>query len=166
MFTNFLYEYKSLFLSEDQSPSVVRIFKRSLQKLIREGNVILQYHSMLRILIRGIWCLFDPWIRDPGWVKKIRIRIRDQDLGSYFWDLGTIFWVKILKFFDADPGHGIRIQNIRILDPGWKKFGSVINIPDPQNCFVSLCTFCVGQPRWMSLLWQSEVGPTLFRNWK
>jgi hypothetical protein len=24
----------------------------------------------------GIRCLFDPWIRDPGWVK-IRIRIRN-----------------------------------------------------------------------------------------
>jgi hypothetical protein len=20
----------------------------------------------------GIWCLFDPWIRDPGWLKKSR----------------------------------------------------------------------------------------------
>jgi hypothetical protein len=28
------------------------------------------------------------------------------------WSLETIFWVKILKFFDADPG--------------WKKFGSGI----------------------------------------
>ncbi len=33
--------------------------------------------------------------------------------------LETIFWVKILKFCDADPG--------------WKKFGSGINIPDPQH---------------------------------
>jgi hypothetical protein len=33
--------------------------------------------------------------------------------------LETIFWVKILKFFDADPG--------------WKKFGSGINIPAPQH---------------------------------
>jgi hypothetical protein len=43
--------------------------------------------------------------------------------------LETIFWVKILKFFDADPG--------------WKKFGSGIrdrknpgsgiNISDPQQ---------------------------------
>ncbi len=29
------------------------------------------------------------------------------------------FWVKILKFFDVDPG--------------WKKFGSGINIPDPRH---------------------------------
>jgi hypothetical protein len=43
--------------------------------------------------------------------------------------LETIFWVKVFKFFDADPG--------------WKKFGSGmekvrsgsgINIPDPQHC--------------------------------
>jgi hypothetical protein len=33
----------------------------------------------------------------------------------------TIFRVKILKIFDADPG--------------WKKFGFGINIPDPQHCF-------------------------------
>jgi hypothetical protein len=33
----------------------------------------------------------------------------------------TLFWVKIHKFFDADPG--------------WKKFVSEINIPDPQHCF-------------------------------
>jgi hypothetical protein len=33
--------------------------------------------------------------------------------------LETIFWVKILKFFDLGSG---------IQDPGWKKFGSGINI--------------------------------------
>jgi hypothetical protein len=36
--------------------------------------------------------------------------------------LETIFWVKILKFFDADPESGI------------EKFGSWMNIPDPQRC--------------------------------
>jgi hypothetical protein len=35
--------------------------------------------------------------------------------------LKTIFWVKTLKFFDVDPGSGM------------KKFGSGINIPDPQH---------------------------------
>jgi hypothetical protein len=34
--------------------------------------------------------------------------------------LETIFWVKILNLFDGDPG--------------WNKFGSGINIPDPQHC--------------------------------
>jgi hypothetical protein len=45
--------------------------------------------------------------------------------------LETVFWVKILKFFDADPGSGmekIRIRNGRNLDPG---SGSGINILDP-----------------------------------
>jgi hypothetical protein len=37
--------------------------------------------------------------------------------------LDPISWVKILKLFDADPG--------------WKKFGSGINIPDPQHSFLS-----------------------------
>jgi hypothetical protein len=30
----------------------------------------------------GIGCLFDPWIRDPGW-EKVSIRIRDEQPGSY-----------------------------------------------------------------------------------
>jgi hypothetical protein len=81
---------------------------------------------VLRIRIR---CLFDPWIRDPGWVKN---RIRDEQPGSYFRELRKpILWDKILKLF---------------ADPGWKKIGSGIqdgkhsdprpgiNIPDPQHC--------------------------------
>jgi hypothetical protein len=39
--------------------------------------------------------------------------------------------VKILNFFDADPGSGM--EKIMTRDPGWKKFGSGINIPDPQH---------------------------------
>ncbi len=80
---------------------------------------------MLRIRIRG---LFDPWIRDPGWVTY-----QDPGYGSGMNNqdhisecLETFFWVKILKFFDADPG--------------WKKFGSGMKKgqirdkhPDPQH---------------------------------
>ncbi len=38
----------------------------------------------------GIRCLFDPWIRDPGWVKTKKSRsgsgIRDEQPGSpFFW---------------------------------------------------------------------------------
>jgi hypothetical protein len=32
--------------------------------------------------------------------------------------LETIFWVKILEFFDADPGSGM--EKIRIWDTEWK----------------------------------------------
>jgi hypothetical protein len=49
----------------------------------------------------------------------IRIRVPDHIYES----LETIFWVKILKFFDAYPGSGM--EKIRIRDPrigtGWKK---------------------------------------------
>jgi hypothetical protein len=48
---------------------------------------------------------------DPGseMGKKIRIRFRDEQPGSYFLEresLETFFRVKILKFFDAYPGSG------------------------------------------------------------
>ncbi len=80
--------------------------------------------AVLRIRIR---CFFDPRIRDPGWVKN-----NNPDHISE--NLETIFWDKILQFFDADPGFGMEI--IRIQDPRWKNSdpGTGINIPDPQHC--------------------------------
>jgi hypothetical protein len=52
--------------------------------------------------------------------KKIRIRIQDKQPGSYFRELrNPFFGVKILKFFDADPG--------------WKKFGSGIWYKHPGS---------------------------------
>jgi hypothetical protein len=65
----------------------------------------------------GIQCLSDPWIRDPGsgMGKKLGSGSGMNNRGSYFRELKkTIFWVKILKFFDADPGW----KNILIRDPG------------------------------------------------
>jgi hypothetical protein len=35
------------------------------------------------------------------------IWIGDEQSGSYFRELRNNFWVKILKFFDADPGSGM-----------------------------------------------------------
>jgi hypothetical protein len=63
----------------------------------------------------GIWCLFDLWIRDPG------SGMNNPDIISE--SLKTIFWVKILKFFKADPGSGMekfgsRMEKIWIQDPG------------------------------------------------
>ncbi len=43
--------------------------------------------------------------------------------------LETIFWVKILKFFVADPG--------------WEKSGIRDNIPDPQHCLQSIFSFTI-----------------------
>jgi hypothetical protein len=49
------------------------------------------------------------------------IRIREDHPDYVSESLETIFWVKKLKFF------------VRIRDPGWKKFGFGINIPDPRR---------------------------------
>jgi hypothetical protein len=46
--------------------------------------------------------------------------IRDEQTVSYFLELRKPFLlVKILKFFDADPGSGM--ETIRIRDPGMEK---------------------------------------------
>jgi hypothetical protein len=39
--------------------------------------------------------------------------------------------VKILKFFDEDPGS--RMETVRIRDPGWKKVGSGIRDKHPGS---------------------------------
>jgi hypothetical protein len=44
------------------------------------------------------------------------IQIRDEQLGSYFKSIETIFWVKIFKFFDVDLG-SVMVK-FRIRDPG------------------------------------------------
>jgi hypothetical protein len=58
--------------------------------------------------------------------------IRDEQPGSYFLELRNHFFaflgVKILKFFDEDPGSGM--ETVRIRDPGWKKVGSGIREKD------------------------------------
>jgi hypothetical protein len=69
----------------------------------------------------GIWCLFDP-VRGILDGLKIRIQIRDEHPDHIFESFEPIFWVKILKIFDADPGwkkfgSGIRVDKIRIRDP-------------------------------------------------
>jgi hypothetical protein len=69
---------------------------------------------VLRIRDLGSGAFFDPWIRDG---EKIRIRIWDYDHDNISENLGTICWVKIHNFFDADPG--------------WKKFRS--GIRDEKN---------------------------------
>jgi hypothetical protein len=57
------------------------------------------------------------------------IRIRDEHFYHIFFyqSLETFLGLKILKFFDADPGIFLT------RDPGWKKFGSGISISDPQH---------------------------------
>jgi hypothetical protein len=77
----------------------------------------------------GIRFLFDSWIRDPGWVKN-----QDPSSGSgsemnnpdhIFKSLDQYFKSKYLNSL-------MRIRDGKNSDPGWK-FGSGINIPDPQH---------------------------------
>jgi hypothetical protein len=58
------------------------------------------------------------------------IRIQDEQPGSYFLELTNYFL-------------GLKYLNslMRIRDPGWKKFRSGINIPDPQHCVI----FCIDE---------------------
>ncbi len=84
----------------------------------------------------GIGCLFDPWIRD-GRKSASGSGIRDEQPGSYFLELRNHFFaflgVKILKFFDEDPGSGMETVRIRDPDPGWKKVGSRIRDKHPGS---------------------------------
>ncbi len=51
--------------------------------------------------------------------------------------LETIFWVKILKFFDADPGSGDR--DGKNSDPKWKHSDPASGIvPDPQYWLITV----------------------------
>jgi hypothetical protein len=44
--------------------------------------------------------------------------------------------VKILKFFDEDPGS--RMETVRIRDPGWIKVGSVIRDKHPGSATLGI----------------------------
>jgi hypothetical protein len=66
----------------------------------------------------------------PGWVKNQHPGSGMNIPDHISENLETGFWVKILEFFYADPGS----RDGKNSDPGWKKFGSGINIPDPQHC--------------------------------
>jgi aminoglycoside/choline kinase family phosphotransferase len=83
--------------------------------------------------------------------KKTKIRIRDEHPGSYFRELKTIFWVKILEFFDADADPGIFLT----LDLGWKKIRIRDNHP-------SSATLDTSKQRLHELI-HTAIRKTLFR---
>ncbi len=78
---------------------------------------------MLRIRDPKSGSFLNPLIRDPGWVKQIRIWIRDPDPGWTTWIIFPIAWKQFfgltLKFFDADPG--------------WNIFGSGMFFPGSET---------------------------------
>jgi hypothetical protein len=76
-------------------------------------------------------------IRDPGLDAFLTpgSGIRDEQPGSYFLELRNHFFaflgVKMLKFFDEDPGSGM--ETVRIRDLGWEKVGSGIRDKHPGS---------------------------------
>jgi hypothetical protein len=70
----------------------------------------------------GVRCLFDPWCRDPGsgMGKKSRSGSGMGNIPDHIFEsLETIFWIKILKFFDCGSGFGIgNLLEPRSGDPG------------------------------------------------
>jgi hypothetical protein len=74
----------------------------------------------------GIRCFLIP---GSGMGKIFWIRIRHEHPRSFFRELGNSFYgLKIHKFFD-----GSGIWYLFDLGSGMEKFGSGINIPDPQH---------------------------------
>ncbi len=128
----------------DQSLPLVIIEKGYVQRKIQAGSIEPSAMPFYQCCGSGIWCLFDPWIRDPGWVKKSGSGsgIRDEQPWSYFLELRNHFFV--LKYFDADPGS--EIQNGNNSDPG-SGINTASYITDPWHfgrdpaIFVSSVTF-------------------------
>ncbi len=75
--------------------------------------------------VSWIRCLFDPWIKDPGWVNK-----QDPDPG---WSTRLIFPRAWKPIFWKYINYLMRIRDPENSDPGWKTFRSGINIQDPQH---------------------------------
>jgi hypothetical protein len=104
----------------------------------RGGSQCCRFGYGIRIRDPGSGAFLTP---GSGMGKKIRIRIRNKQPGSYFRELkNPFFGVKILKFFYADLG--------------WKIFGSGIRYKHPGS------TRLVGPPPWSE---PHTVGPTIFK---
>jgi hypothetical protein len=82
------------------------------------------------------------WPMDPGWVKN-----QGPDLGSESGmnnpdhiceSIETIFWVKILKLFDADPRSGMEKIRIRGKHPGSATLGIWIRLCE-YRCGSLMC---------------------------
>jgi hypothetical protein len=80
--------------AEVACPGPLHLFKVSLKSIAFKLTRILLNKktkvSVLRIRDPGSGAFLTPWIRDPGWVKT-RIRIRDEQHGSYFQELRNNF---------------------------------------------------------------------------
>ncbi len=123
--TNHRYRLAKQVVQNFSRKNFVSSEERECEGNIYSGQALIQStkQAVLRIRIPGSGAFLTPGRgrvqnQDPdpsGSVTNIPDLISES--------LETIFWVKIIKFFDADPGIFVT------LDPGQKKFG--INVPDP-----------------------------------
>jgi hypothetical protein len=75
--------------------------RQVFSSVLKYAYELLTLDTMMKVPRSGIRCLFDPWIRDPDHISG---------------ELRKFFWVKILKFFDAESRSGK--EKIRIRNPG------------------------------------------------
>jgi hypothetical protein len=62
---------------------------------------------------------------------------------NFFESMKQFFWIKLLKFFDADPGSGIFLPWIQNLRSGMEKFGPGIRHKHPGSAtLVQRDNFC------------------------
>ncbi len=88
------------------------------------------YEDVLRrVADPGSGVFLTPGSGIRGWVKN-QDPDPDEQPGSYSESLETIFWVKILKLFDVDPGSGM--QKVRIWDTKDLNSGSEIRDKHPD----------------------------------
>ncbi len=109
--------------------SMLICWQRGCERRVHYCNTDLAWNStesaVLRIRIRdpGLGAFLTPGsgIRD-GRTSASGSGIRDEQPGSYFFELRNHFFcffgVKILKFFDEDPGSGMEKSRIRDQHPG------------------------------------------------
>jgi hypothetical protein len=89
---------------------LLALFNRSMRKLAGNRIIVQCCGSVIR-------CLFDPWIRDPGWKNQdlgSEMKIPDHIFESYTQIFALkipILWcglrIRIRDIFDPDPGSGM-----------------------------------------------------------
>jgi hypothetical protein len=106
-----------------------------LSNLIFNSELRIQIQMRILILIRENPSLIRPSCFESLFPSMVCFaQFPDEQPGSYFRELRSIFWVKILQFFDADPGWK-KFESTRIRNTGRKYqcCGSVINGPRLRN---------------------------------
>ncbi len=85
---------------------LVAVTKGSTWKEVGSSKMCLHLKMFAQCCGSGIRCIFDPWIRDPWWVKY---QDPDPEWTSRIIFTKQFFQLKMLTFSDADPGPGSEV---------------------------------------------------------